>query len=298
MDRMSDIRFGGLRTLAIVIERGSITAAAAHMGITPSAVGKQITRLEEDVGVRLLQRSTRRVHPTAAGLSVYDRARPLLEELSDTINSISSEEAQVSGLVRISATPTFGRIHILPILAQLSREHPQLRFDLKLSEKMHDFIEDEIDIAVREGDLDDSSLYSVLIREGVVQLYASPGYLEQHGSVESLDDLSKHDLILVPKTGLSDSSSAGQGKRLPRLVPRFAINELFSVRDLALAGLGIAGLPDYMAEEYVQLGDLVLCLPEFIPMSLPIHAVYPSKRFVAKRVQVVLDKLRKSQTKL
>ncbi|MDI9244232.1 LysR family transcriptional regulator [Marinobacter sp. CHS3-4] len=287
-DAIIGVRLNGLRTLAVVIERGSITGAAEHIGITASAISKQINRLEEDIGVRLLQRSTRSVRPTEAGTKIYELARPLLDELAAAISSISDETAQVEGTVRISATPAFGRIHVVPILAQLSRKHPKLRFDLKLSDKIHDFVEDEIDIAIREGKLEDSSAYSVLLREGSVRLYASPAYISERSPLVTIDDLSQHEIILVSKPGLLRPTE--QAQRLSSNV-RFALNDVFSVLDLALAGLGVAGLPEYVAEKYVASGELILCIPEFSPMLLPVHALYPSKRFVPKRVQVVLDAL-------
>jgi DNA-binding transcriptional LysR family regulator len=294
MDKLIDVRLGGIRALSIVIERGSISAAANHMGITPSAVSKQITRLEKDVGARLLQRSTRSVRPTEAGLKLHNRARPLLDALADTVGLVSSEDAELSGVVRISATPAYGRIHVVPALAQLSEEHPQLRFDLKLSDRIHDFIEDEIDIAIREGTLNDSNLYAVLLREGAVNLFASPEYLEHRGAVESIDSLALHDLILVARTGMTGIPMNAQVKQLLRNNVRFTMNDVFAVCDLAIAGRGIAGLPDYVAEQHLKSGELVSCLPEFTPLKLPVHAVYPNKRLVPKRVQVVLNKLSNS----
>jgi len=291
IDTMIDVRLNGLRTLAIVIDRGSITGAAKHIGITPSAISKQINRLEEDIGVRLLERSTRSVRPTEAGTKIHDLARPLLDELADVISTISDETAQVKGTVRISATPAFGRIYVVPILAKLSQKHPELRFDLKLTEKVHDFVEDEIDVAIREGELQDSSAYSILLREGAVKLYASPEYFREHSSPKTINELSQHDIIFVSKPGLTQANQVGDLARRLSSNVRFALNDLFSVRDLALAGLGIAGLPEYLAEKYVSSGELALCLPEFSPMLLPVHAVYPSKRFVPRRVQIVLHAL-------
>lgn len=291
MSIKGDIRLSGFRTLARVIEQESITAAARHLGITPSAVSKQIRRLENEIGVLLLQRTTRRIRPTEAGLKVYHRTRPLVDDLVDVISSVASEDAQLKGVINMAATPTFGRLHLVPVLAKLSVDHPHMRFNLKMSEKVHDLIEDETDIAIREGGLDDSSMHSALLRQASVQLYASPGYLRDKGNILSLNNLSQHELILARKSGV-DVGAVSEVLSRALANPRFVVNDLFSVRDLALAGVGVAGLPDYVAEPHIETGDLVRCLPDFVAMKLPIHAVYPSNRFLSKRVRVVLDELK------
>lgn len=282
-----------VRTLVSVIEAGSLTEAGRRAGLTPSAVSKQISRLEEALGVRLLERTTRSVRATDAGLELCQRTRPLFEAFAEATSAVRDRGHDIRGRVRLSATPALGRTRVLPALASLAREHPALELDVVLTGTRLDFFESELDLAVREGVLDDSTLVARSIGVSNVYLCASPDYVASHPRLRSVDDLERHDLLLVPAAAAMADLPAlrgRDGKRL-QLKPRFRVNDLFAVRDLAEAGTGIAALPDYVADDAVREGRLVRLLPRVTVTALPVHAVYPSRRHLPRRVSVVLEAL-------
>lgn len=284
---------GAVRTLLFVVDAASLTVAGRRLGLTPSAVSRQISRLEESLGARLLERTTRSVRATAAGLALCERTRPLFEAFEEAESAVRELQAEIRGRVRISASPAFGRACLVPLLGRLSAEHPGLEFDVMLSARRADFVEDEIDLAVREGTLRDSSLTARRIGTAEAILCASPGYLARHGRPRVLDDLEQHTLLVVPASGPSSDLSRLRGRdgRKLRLDPRFRVNDLFALKGLAEDGVGIAALPDYVAREALAAGSLVRLLPRATLASLPVHVVYPSRRHLPRRVRVVIDSL-------
>ncbi len=282
-----------IRTLVLVVDSGNLTEAGRRAGLTPSAVSKQLSRLEESLGVRLLERTTRSVRATDAGLELCQRTRPLFEAFADATAAVRDLGSSVTGKVRLSATPALGRTRVLPALAQLAAEHPALDFEVVLTGTRLDFFESEIDLAVREGPLDDSSLVARRLATSVAWLYASPDYAHRRGAIRTAADLEGHDLLLVPAAAtLADLPALrrADGQR-PRLRTRFQVNDLFALRELAEAGAGVAVLPDYVADDAVSAGRLVRVLPQTSIAELPVHAVWPSRRHLPRRVAVVLDAL-------
>lgn len=282
-----------VRTLVQVVDAGSLTEAGRRVGLTPSAVSKQISRLEETLGVRLLERTTRSVRATEAGLELCQRTRPLFEAFAEATTAVRERGHEIRGRVRLSATPALGRTRVLPVLARLAAEHRALDFDVVLTGARLDFFENELDLAVREGPLDDSSLIARSLGQSSVFLCASPGYVASHEPVRSVEDLERHELLLVPAAAaLADLPQlrTRSGKPL-RLASRFRVNDLFGVRELAEAGAGIAALPDYVADDALSSGTLVRLLPRIVIAQLPVHAVYPSRRHLPRRVALVLDAL-------
>lgn len=293
MARIDTAQLGALRALALAVEHGSLTAAAGRLGLTPSAVSKQLSRLEDALGARLLERTTRRLRPTAAGRELAERARPVLDSLDEATGAIRDRQADVAGRVRISATRGFGRVCLMPILAALAAEHPRLELDVVLSANRLDFVDDEIDLAIREGTLDDSSLTARRLADVEVVLCASPTYLARRGTPRTIDDLARHELLAVPVSGPASDLSRlrGRGGRRLDLVPRIRVNDLVALATLAEEGSGIAFLPDYVARDGIARGTLRRVLPRTTITRYPMHALYPSRRHLPRRVQVVLEAL-------
>jgi DNA-binding transcriptional LysR family regulator len=286
-------RLAAVRTFVQVVESGSLTEAGRRAGLTPSAVSKQISRLEEALGVRLLERTTRSVRATDAGLELCQRTRPLFEAFAEATAAVRDRSRDVRGRIRLSTTPALARTRVVPALAALAAGHPGLDFELVLTGTRLDFFEHELDLAVREGALEDSSLVARSLGTSQVFLCASPAYLERRGRVRSADDLERHDLLLVPAAESLAGNPAlrGRGGRKLVLKARFRANDLFAVRELAEAGAGIAPLPDYVAAGALAAGTLVRVLAKTVIGAIPIHAVYPSRRHLPRRVSVVLDAL-------
>ncbi len=282
-----------VRSLVLAVEHGSLTAAGRRLGVTPSAVSKQLSRLEQVLGARLLERSTRRVRPTAAGAALVQRVQPLFEAFDEAGATVRDLQTAVRGRVRISASRAFGRLVVMPVIARLTAVHPELELDVVLDARRLDFFEDDLDLAVREGPLADSSLTARKLGEGAVGLYAAPGYRSAHGVPRRLEDLRRYDLLAVPASGPASDLAAlrdARGRKLG-LAPRVRVNDLLAIADLAEQGAGIAVLPDYVAAPAVRRRRLVPVLPRLTLTRIPIHAVYPSRRHLARRVQVVLDAL-------
>lgn len=293
MARIDSAQLVALRTLAFAVEHRSLTAAGRRLDLTPSAVSKQLSRLEDALGARLLERTTRRIRPTAIGLELVERARPLLEALDEAAGAIRDRRAEIAGRVRISATRSFGRVCLMPLVAQLAATHPRLELDVELSAARLDFVEDEIDLAIREGPLEDSSLTARRLRDVEIVACASHAYLVRHGTPRSLDDLVRHELLAVPASGPSSDLSRlrGRGGKRLQLAPRIHVNDLLSLAALAEHDAGIALLPDYIAADGVERGTLRRILPRTAIARIPVHALYPSRRHLPRRVQVVLDAL-------
>lgn len=284
-----------VRTLVVILDTGSLSAAARRVGLSPSAVSKQISRLEEHLGVRLLERTTRSVRATDAGLDLCQRTRPLFEAFAEATASARESCGEIRGRVRISATPALGRTLLLPALKTLADQHPDLVFDVILTGTRLDFIESELDLAVREGQLEDSSLVARRLGSSRVLLCASPDYVRGRPRIRSAEDLENHDLLLVPaaSAALADLPTLrGRDGRRLQLRERFRVNDLFAVRELAESGAGIAALPDYVASSSLLSGALVRVLPRTELAEMPVHALYPSRRHLPRRVEVVLEALK------
>lgn len=278
-------------TLIQVIDAGSLSGAARELGITPSGVSKQLARLEKQLGVRLLHRTTRRVRPTEEGMALYDRCRPLFEALGDAEEAVRTMRTSLSGRLRITATPAFGRALLVPAIGEFADMHPDLSVELVLAAYRIDLVEEGIDLAVREGPLPDSSLVAMKLTEVRIVLCASPEYLARKAAPADLAGLAEHDIVTVPAAGPeSDPRRIGLpgGGRLD-LRPRILVNDLFSLRQLARGGRGIAPLPDYLVERDLAAGKLVHVLPDLRLPRQPVTALYPERRFQPTRVKALLE---------
>lgn len=289
MSRIEDLP--ALHTLVHVVELRSLAGAAERLGITPSAVSRRLARLEEALGVRLVERTTRRVRATDAGGALVHRVRPLFEALGEAEDEVRAQDEAPSGRVRVSATPAFGRACLVPCLADLAGQYPGIDFEVVLTGRRLDFVEDDLDLAVREGPLRDSALVARRLGHSAVWACAAPQYLARNRRPRRLEDLARHDLIVVPAAGPATDVSQlrGPGGKRLDLVPKFVVDDLVSVVDLAERGCGIALLPDYLAEPARIAGRLVRLLPRARITELPISLLYPERRYVARRIRLVRD---------
>jgi len=250
--------------------------------------------------VRLLERSTRRIRATAAGLALIAKARPLLEAFDEAGAEIRELDTGVHGRVRLSASRAFGRVMLVPLLAALLREHEGLELDLLLDGRRLDFLDDGIDLAIREGALPDSSLSAVKLGDAPVGLYASPAYLARRGTPTGIDDLRDHDLLAVAASGPSTdiANLRGRAGKPLGLAARVRANDLAALADLAAADAGLAVLPSFVADGAVARGALVRVLPLAVLASFPVHAVHTGGKRLPRRVAVVLDGLRREIPRL
>ena len=281
-----------LRSLVFAIETGSFTLAARKLGITPSGVSKHISKLEDALGARLLERTTRSVRATHAGTELYRRVRPLFEAFEEAESAVREQQDEIAGVVRISASPAFGRECLMPALAVLAREQPKVTFDVQLTGRRLDFVEDEIDVAVREGALADSALTAIKLGQTDILLCASPSYIEQNGRPRRLAELERHTMLSLPENSPALMRVRNDTLRGLKLSSRFRVDDLFSLRDLCERGVGIAPLPDYLARSALARGTLTVVLPRSRIASVPVQIVFPTRRHLPRRVSAVIDVIR------
>lgn len=274
-------------------KHGSFAAAARELGSAPSTLAKAVARLEESLAVRLFFRTTRQVSLTPDGERLYQRCQRILSEIEDLHADAAGARATVTGALRIDLPIVYGRRVLLPVLARLKEQHAGLELDVRLQDGYVDLVKDGIDLAVRVGALQDSSLVGRRFASQTLLLVASPAYLAARGHPASLRALERHAAILfrMPTSGRDRPWQFVQRGRAITLHPRadMRLNDGEGMVHAAQLGLGLAQLPDYMVARELQDGSLVEVLPSLRPQPMPISVVYPSQRLVPRRVRVVTE---------
>jgi DNA-binding transcriptional LysR family regulator len=271
-----------LETFARVVESGSFSAVAREERTTQSAISKQVQALEAQLGTRLLVRSTRRQSLTEAGQLYYERCRQVLDTLEEARVEVHRSECEISGLLRVAASGTLGRLHIVPRLPAFYARHPRLRVELQLDDSFVDLVSAGIDVAFRIGELKDSGLIARRIGTVHRALLAAPSYLERHGEPRHPDDLLRHNCLVY--TGWSKLNEwdfeDGGGRRLSvRVGGNFESNSAEAIRQAALEGLGITYSIPWNFTQALRAGGVRPVLPDFRPPPLPLHVVFqPTRR--------------------
>lgn len=278
-----------------VLDSGSISAAARHLDISSAVASQRLQRLEAELGVRLLHRTTRRLHPTPEGQVLAQHGRPLIEELTVLTESIRQNHHEMSGLLRVTAPASFGDRHLLPLLPDFLAAHPQLQVKLHLDDRIVDLIDEGYDLAIRIGRLEDSSLVSRYLAENQRVLCAAPAYLARRGVPQEVEDLLQHDCLA--QSGRNEMPrlwrllDAGGNVHAIHVQSRFQSNFGDALRRAALAGLGIAQHSFWHIREDVQAGRLQIVLPQYRLPASGIYAVMPTRTLQPARVRVFVDYL-------
>ncbi len=271
----------GLQLLVAIADGGSFTAAGARLGLTPSAVSKAVTRVEARLGVRLLQRTTRRVAFTDAGEAYVARGRRLIADFEALERETSSRDDTMRGTLRVSAPAVYGSVRVAPVLVALARKHPALDVQLKCEDRLVDMVIERIDVAVRILSTLPGEFVARPLTEDRRGFYASPAYLRSARAPKTLDDLASHALITY--------SGGPTMMRRGRVV--FATDSILAAREAARGGLGIAELPDYLAHEDTAAGALRAVLPGAVPATRKIYALYLPSRYLPPQVRALVDLL-------
>ncbi|WP_309249562.1 LysR family transcriptional regulator [Paraburkholderia sp. CNPSo 3272] len=284
-------RFHELNAFIAVVEAGGFSAAARRTGDSQSAISKAIGALEKRLGVQLLNRSTRSVTLTDQGQKYYERTKPLLDEIEVADNELSSSTLDVSGLVRIAAASTFGRLHILPLIPALLSRHPGLRVDLVLSDFVRDMVEDRIDLAIRVGTVNDPDSVVRKIASTPLVCVGSRRYFEQHGIPKDPAELARHNCLVYG--GLMESANwpfhGPQGRFSVPVRGNLSSNSVETIRSAVLAGVGIGLFAKLSLTDELKHPDIVTVLDDFIGDARDISIVWPSRRFVPARVRRITD---------
>ncbi len=282
-----------LLAFAETAKRGNFAIAARELGCTPSTLAKAVARLEQRLGVRLFHRTTRQVTLTDDGRRLYGRCQRVLAELDALQEEASGAREAPSGTLRIDMPETFGRVVMMPLLAQLLERHPRVALDARFSDLYVDLVKEGIDVAIRTGALRDSTLVARPFGEQVLVLFASPAYLERHGVPRSVADLQRHTAVLfrVPSTGKDRPWQFRARGRAITYTPasRVRVSEGSAIVRAAVCGMGIGQVPHYMLVEQLERGELVELLPQARPAPMQIAAVMPSGRLVPARVRALLE---------
>ena len=284
-----------IASFASAARHASFARAARELGLSPSAVAKNVARLEAQLGMRLFHRTTRQVTLSQDGEDIYSRCQRILEDVELLEGAAADARSGPRGTLRIDMPVTYGRQVIQPVLIELMARHPALKIDARFSDQVVDIIKEGLDAAVRIGPLADSSLVGRMFDQQFVWTYASPTYLKRHGKPGSPDELSKHSCLLFrfPSSGRDRPWQFRAGKRDFSLTPESGVRlgEGEALVQAAAAGLGIIQAPTYLAEQEVKRGKLIEILENYRPPPLPISLVYPSHRHVPLRVRTLADAL-------
>jgi DNA-binding transcriptional LysR family regulator len=280
-----------MRTFTRVAARGSFAAAARELGLSPSAVSRQIRLLEARLGVRLLNRTTRQVAPTELGRLYQERSLAILTEIEELEAAVRGLHGELRGTLRISAPQDFGRLFLCGVMGAFVAEFPELRLDFELTDRIVDVIEEGFDVALRITKLQDSSV--VVRRLGRCQrlLCAAPGYLDRYGRPASPQDLAGHSCIEYAYLAAPGAWTFRVGGRRHSVVPtgRLRTNAGWAMRELALADQGIALLPAFLVAEDVAAGRLEPVLSDALEADLDVVAVLPDGRQTAAKVRAFVD---------
>jgi DNA-binding transcriptional LysR family regulator len=287
MDRLTE-----MEAFATVVDQGGFTDAAKKMGISKSAVSKHVSSLESRLGARLLNRTTRRVSPTEIGLAYYDRARRVLNDAGEADALVTSMQSAPSGMLRVSVATDFGVNHLSPILGEFLLAFPDITINMVLNNRYVELISEGFDLAIRVGELEDSSLRARKLTETHKRMIGSPRYFAANGRPEKIDDLSDHKLLHYSNQASGNvwklTAPSGE-KRQVRTAGSLTVNDGQSLLNAAIGGLGIAYLPSFLYAESIRRGLLEDAIPELPMETQGIYAVYPPGRYTQPKVRAFID---------
>lgn len=285
-----------IETFLAVMELGTVTAAAARLNLSKSVISKRISDFEVTVGAALFRRNAGRITPTEAGLRLAERLRPALGELVAATESVAwgmDGATPLRGTLAIAAPMSFGTMYLSPVLADFAAAHPGLELRIDYDDRARDLSREGFDLGIRIGDARDGALKARKLCEARQIVVASPDYLARHGTPDKLADLRDHQVISY--SHLSDSAlwQFRQGGRMisPQVVGRLMLNNGEAMRDMAVAGLGLAMLPNFIAAPALRDGLLVEIIPEVETRTLPVMAVWPPVSPVPAKLRALIDHL-------
>jgi DNA-binding transcriptional LysR family regulator len=284
-------RIDAMQAFLAVADLEGFAPAARKLGLSPPAVTRLVAALEEHLGARLLQRTTRSVALTDAGARYLARVRRILADVEEAEASIKDERTRPSGRLVVSAPIGFGRLHVSPVLSEYLKRYGEVSGELRLSDRMVNLVEDGVDLAVRIGHLADSSLVARHVGEVRRIVVASPGYLKAHGDPKTPEAIASHQTIQFGATLASpDLRFVRDGKEI-RIAPtpRLVTNSADAAIQYAIAGGGLTRVLAYQAADAIRRGRLKIVLAKFEQPPLPIHVVYPTSRLLSAKVRAFID---------
>lgn len=288
-----------LQTFVDVVKQGSFAAVARERNIDPSSVSRAIAGLEEELGIRLLQRTTRQLAPTEAGMAYFQRIDPLIEEMQQAIDVAADMSGQPKGTLRITASVSFGLKCIVPLLPEFGVLYPDLTVDLYLTDTNVDLFTERIDLAIRLGLLTDSTLIAQQLMQTRYSVCASPQYLKQWGHPKSPGDIETHNCLLFPLTGFRSRwrfRGIDQAECEVLVQGHTMISNAIALQQCAISGMGLALLPNWLIGDDLRSRTLVNVFPSYEVTATEFNTaawlVYPSRAYVPLKVRVFIDFLK------
>lgn len=284
-------RFLEMQTFAAVVDAGSFVKAAEALGLSKAAMSRHVGELETRLGVRLLQRTTRRLSLTQEGQVFYARSKELLAGVDEAEAEITSRSGAASGLLRINAPFTFGILHLAPLWGVFRSQYPQVALDVTLADRVVDLVDEGYDVAIRIATLPSSTLISKRLASTRMVLCASPSYLAAHGAPQHPAELAAHAVISYSYLATRDEWHfvGPQGPVSVKTQPCIRTNNGDTCRAAALAHQGIILQPDFLVGRDLASGALLELMPTFRTLELGIYAVYPTRKHVPPKVRALID---------
>jgi DNA-binding transcriptional LysR family regulator len=285
-------RFQAISAFARVVEAGSFARAAERLGVSVSAVSRQVADLEAHLDARLLNRTTRRLSLTEGGQAFYERCVQLLADLEDAEVVVTAASIVPRGTLRLTCSATFGTRHLAPAIADFGSRHPQLRFEVELSERAVDIVEEGLDLAIRIGEIGSQNLVGRKVGTTRLVCCAAPSYIAARGEPRTPQDLAGHACLTYeysPQRGVWSFRDAKGGEHTVRVTGPVHANSGRLLEALAAEGVGIACEPDFIVGPDIRAGRLVPVLTGYAAPATVIHVVYPSRRHLSAKVRVFTD---------
>jgi len=287
---MSD-GFGAIPVFVAVIEHGGFTNAAQVLGISKSAVSKRIRQLEQHLGVKLLQRTTRKISLTEAGEHYFAHAKLAHAAAKDAEDAVTQLQGEPQGRLRINAPMSFGRLHLAPIIPKFLALYPKISLDLVMDDKQVDLVGGGFDVAIRAGILPDSNLIARQLTPLHSVICASPSYLEKKGKPKLPQDLKQHNCLLYSYSNQLNSWTFKDQNHshTVEINGNYQVNNSEAIREALLQGMGIARLPTFVAGPDIENGTLVHLLPEYEMPSITVYALFLERQYMPAKVRAFID---------
>lgn len=291
---MEPLHLDGIPEFILAVQLESFTAAALQLGVTSSAVGKSVSRLEKRLGVKLLHRTTRKLSLTSEGDAYLATCLRIMEDLQETEGFLATGLVEPRGRLHIDLPAAIGRRHIAPILIDLARKHAQLDLTMTFRERTVDMVAEGIDLAVRIGDLkDDPELVARRLGEQHLVICASPDYLRDRPQITEKTDLLEHDCIVSWRKGLRATwlLKGEGGLEHQEIRVRHELGDGDMLLRAVLDGCGLCQLPTWLIDEQLRSGELVTVLDRYAGARMPIHVIWPRTLYIQRKVRVIIDAL-------
>ncbi len=286
-------RLGAMSVFVTVVEAGSLSAAGRQLGMPVTTVSRKISELEAHMKTRLLMRSTRILALTDAGKSYLSACERIIDSVDEAEREAKGEYSAPTGDLIIAAPIVFGRLHVVPVVAEFLKTYPDVDVQLVLEDRPLNLVENRIDLAVRVGELPDSSLIAARVGQIRNVVCASPKYLKDRGTPKTPQELVNHDCINFTFAALMSTDiwtfGAGRSQMSLRIHPRLVVNTAEAAIDAAIAGVGITRVLSYQVKQAAQSGSLATVLTKFEPAAMPIHLIYTGQRPLPLKLRAFLD---------